>query len=131
MSFAQKGRPIPSTNTTYNYLIKCLGDFFFKKSKESPTGDHIDFPKKKSEIKKDLTFSDSVIQTTQDMIKILQESLPMYRPPKNLKTFHADVKRLIEDEKQDIKIVLKTFKWATRDKEKRNNSSGKISCRLE
>jgi len=58
------------------------------------------------------------------MIDIIQKYNPVYRPPKDLTKFLAAVSEMVEIDKQDVNLLLKTFEWAVADNEERGTFRG-------
>ncbi len=102
----------------------------------------LDNPKPKRE-RTPSVFSPKVKEVADKMLNILVTHNPVYRPPDNMQKFLEQVQLMIEKDKQDIDVLLKTFEWACSDNEERdkfkgwqgvicsNNSKGKPSNPIE
>jgi hypothetical protein len=69
-------------------------------------------------------FSPKVRETANQMLNLLLQYNPVYRPPSDLTKFLVDVHEIVEKDKQDPEVVLKTFEWAVSDNEKRGDFNG-------
>ncbi len=58
------------------------------------------------------------------MIKILVSANPVYRPPDNLDKFFEQVQIMLEKDKQNPDLLLKTFQWACQDNVERDKFKG-------
>lgn len=82
-----------------------------------------DFPKPKPKREKS-EFSIKVREVANQMLKILAQYSPVYRPPSDMTKFLSHVQEMIERDKQDPAVVLKAFEWALADNEKRGDFNG-------
>lgn len=69
-------------------------------------------------------FSPKVIEVTKAMLSLLMKHNPVYRPPEDLTKFFGHVRDILDKDKQDEVIVLKTFEWAVSDNEQRGDFNG-------
>jgi hypothetical protein len=69
-------------------------------------------------------FSPKVREVANQLLNLLLKNCPVYRPPSDLTKFLSHVQDLIEKDKQDPELVIKTFEWAISDNEKRGDFSG-------
>lgn len=69
-------------------------------------------------------FSPKVREVANQLLNLLLKNCPVYRPPSDLTKFLTHVQDLIEKDKQDPDLVIKTFEWAVSDNEKRGDFSG-------
>lgn len=82
-----------------------------------------DFPKPKPKREKS-EFSIKVREVANQMLNILAQYSPVYRPPSDMTKFLSHVQEMIERDKQDPAVVLKAFEWALADNEKRGDFNG-------
>jgi hypothetical protein len=69
-------------------------------------------------------FSPEVKELAAKMIAIIMRCNAVYRPPDNLDKFHSQVQMMLEKDKQDPEILLRTFEWACSDSESRDSFKG-------
>jgi len=76
-------------------------------------------------------FSAHVREVSSQMIRLLTEHNPVYRPPGDLTKFMNQVRIMLEDENQRVNDVLETFAWAAADNIKRDTFNGwqSVICR--
>ena len=84
----------------------------------------LNLSKSDKKIRAPIVFSEKVIEVTKKLIEILKEQNPVYRPPQNLTKFLTQVHYLIDKDKQDTDELIKIFKWAASDNEKRGTFHG-------
>jgi hypothetical protein len=80
-----------------------------------------------SQSKKEKIFSPEVKATAEKMLAILTKHNPVYRPPDTpdkLSKFLSHVKYLLENDKQKVDVLLKTFEWAVQDNIERGDFKG-------
>lgn len=81
-------------------------------------------PDKPKRIRTPAAFSPKVKEVADRLINILMEKNPVYRPPHDLTKFLTHVQHLVEKDKQDVEILIKTFEWAASDNEERSGFKG-------
>lgn len=92
---------------------------------ESPSGDGGKAEPSSSKSKKVTSdFSDQVRDVADRMLKLVMKHETTYRPPEDMSKFLKCVKKMIEDEKQDIKVLMKAFEWAVTDNVERGTFKG-------
>jgi hypothetical protein len=69
-------------------------------------------------------FSSQVQEVAKKMVEFLMKHNPVYRPPGDMTKFLTAVQKMVEDDKQDVATLLKTFEWAAKDNEQRNDFKG-------
>lgn len=79
------------------------------------------FPKKS---KASPEFSSKVREVAKEMIDLISKHNPVYRPPPDLTKFLYQVAQMIEVDKQDPAVLLKTFSWGVADNEQRGDFNG-------
>lgn len=70
------------------------------------------------------SISQKALETTDEMIKILEKGNPTYRAPKNTLPLRKEVKIMVDIDKQDPGLLLKVFRWAVEDNEERGGFKG-------
>lgn len=76
-------------------------------------------PPDKPKIKK--TFSPAVKSLADKLIKIMQDACPTYRKPYSMPKFLAGIAELLEVQRQDEEIIIKTWTYAAKDDKKRGD----------
>jgi hypothetical protein len=69
-------------------------------------------------------FSEQVRDVADRMLKLVMKHETTYRPPVDMSKFLKCVKKMIEDEKQDINVLMKAFEWAVTDNVERGTFKG-------
>ena len=90
----------------------------------APEGEASKPPEIPKKTKTPKVFPEEVLIVAEKMIKILMEKNPVYRPPADMTKFWNQVQYMIEKDKQDIDILIKTFEWAASDNEERAGFKG-------
>jgi len=90
----------------------------------SAIADEVGVSNSSSKKMKQQEFSPLVHEITQKMLAILAEHNPVYRPPTDMNKFMYQVKQMVEVEKQNTIVLLKTFTWAVSDNEQRGDFKG-------
>ena len=85
------------------------------------SGDEV---KSSSKEKPKKEFSPKVKEIADQMVALLIKHNPVYRPPDDISKFLYQVEQMIEKEKQNPDILLKTFEWAISDNEQRGDFKG-------
>lgn len=92
-----------------------------QKAADAAGADEQDSPKHKREKPE---FSPKVREVANQMINLVMKYETTYRAPKDLTQFLKSVHEMVEEEKQDMNVLMKSFEWAVSDNEKRGDFGG-------
>lgn len=84
----------------------------------------VDSEPKKKRARTPSDFLPKVREVATKMINLLMEHNPVYRPPSDLTKFLSQVQLMLDRDKQDVELMLKTFEWGVSDTEQRGDFNG-------